>query len=376
MFQKKFLIISSLILVTTISCKWFGSSRKAPTVSVKQGSVSTLITFSVGINKVNDKVIKSADLINGDQNFKIGNASFADVQVRGFQSEISFRAKSKAEFNITAKEKEGTKELILFIKAGEVVFSIKKLNKAENIIVYTPTTKSQVRGTQFKVVVKEDATTSIKVGEGAVEVGKANPALETALNSDEIGEKTKDKIEQAMGKTQVIEAGKETTVTSKEAKDALNDPEIQALLNSPTLKNVQSPTDTVKDDQLAKELAELENKLPESKAVADLKPAVKIEDSKDKADVKKEANEILIITDDGKKTADQIKSDVNNQIQKNSKNLLDTMSKVMNKQTETLILNNGSNVTGIIFQVGNDYSVMTPAGETKYDSSLVQGYKF
>lgn len=337
--------------------------------------VSTLVTFLIGEAKINGKIVNLSDSNRGDQLFKIEKNALMDIQVFGFQSKILLRSKSSTEFNLYAREIAGKNQLNVFVKKGEVLFSIEKLKKGDEVYVYSPLSKTKVVGTQFKVIVKEDASTSIKVGEGSVQVNPSNPALEILSNSDSLSPEKKTKIDTILGDNATVDHGNEIQLSKSSIKTALADPELIQLLESPTLKKIDNIVDKPIDMDLKKELSILETKLD---TVAKQSVPIKNIETKqtDSKEIVKEANQIVNLENVENKNKETLKSEVKNAIKSNTPELLNTMSQVLGKKSETIILKNGQQISGLVYQSGTKIIVKTPTDSKTFNDSEISGFRF
>jgi len=337
--------------------------------------LKTLITFKLGEVKKNGEEVSLGDFIEGDQVFSVGRSSFLDLQVSNFSSEVSLRSRTPSEFSIYARKRGEILQLNIFLKKGDLLFSVKKLQKNEEVVVYSPTMKSKVLGTQFKLIVKDDASTNIKVADGQVQVNQSSPALEAISNSNAVSEDKRKTIANMLGEGKVVEVGKELTVTKSNLKETLKDPELIQLLDSPTLQNVNIPTETSQDANLQKELADLEKKIQDTKVGEPTKVALEIKET-NTSDIKKEADQIISVADSSSRNKEDIKKTLDESIKANTPVLLNTMSKVLGKNSETLVLKNGQTITGIVYMIGSGYVVRTPNGDSKFTESQISGVRF
>jgi len=348
------------------------------TVVKEKVSINYIVTFAIGKATANGKPIRSGDLISGEPKFFVPGSSQVDIQITGLQTEVRIRIKSGTELHFYSRIKGDNLELVSFIKKGDLLYSVGKLNKGEAIVALTPLTNTGVRGTQFKVLVKEDGTSSIKVAEGMVATSYSTPALEALSNSDKVNAKTQGEINGVLGKPTIIEAGKEVSVNKKEVDTALkNDPELTALLNNPTLSKLNDPSALPKDPALESHLAEYEKKYATlEKTPEPSEQKLTIAESKETEAIKKESSEIVAITLDGKQSEAEIKKAVQDNIKTKSAELTKTVEKVFGKSSETLKLIDGTKVRGVIIQQGGDYIIQTPEGEKRYKEDQVEGFVF
>lgn len=373
-------IMLTLILILA-TCKELGKTKPEGNKAVKENlSLSYIITFAIGKATADGKPVKSGDVLTGEPKLMIPATSQLDVQVKGLQTDVKLRIKSNTEIQFYARKKNGISEFLSFLKKGIVLYSIAKLNKEEGIIALTPLTRNVVRGTQFKVVAKEDGTSSIAVGDGSVQTSYSTPVLEALSDSDLLSPKSKQEVDAILEKSKVIEAGKEITVNKKDAAPILDDPELKALLDSPSLQKIDAPVTIQKDEALEKHLAEYESKHAEiqkdkEQLAKKADDALKLTDNKDTT-VKKESEEIVAIKTDGKESSDQIKKAVEENIQQKKNELIGTMEKVYGKGSETLRLRSGGSVRGVIFERNGIFIVNTPEGEQTFSDSQVSGYSF
>jgi hypothetical protein len=259
-------LMTILILLLT-TCKELGKSKpETNTAAKEQLTLSYVVTFAIGKATADGNLIKSGDVLTGEPKLMIPATSQLDIQVKGMQSDVKLRMKSGTDIQFYARKKNGISEFLSFVKKGSVLYSIAKLNKEEGIIALTPLTRNVVRGTQFKVVAKEDGTSSIAVGEGAVQTSYSTPVLEALSDSDLLSPKSKQEVDAVLEKSKVIEAGKEITISKKDAAPILDDPELKALLDSPSLQKIDAPVAIQKDESTRKAFSRLRSQsTPKSK---------------------------------------------------------------------------------------------------------------
>ncbi len=347
------------------------------TVAKEKVSINYVATFAIGKVTANGKPLRSGDVISGEPKFIVPSASQVDIQITGLQTEVRIRIKSGTELHFYSRVKGDMLELVSFIKKGDLLYSVGKLNKGEAIVALTPLTNTGVRGTQFKVLVKEDGTSSIKVVDGVVATSYSTPALEALSTSDKVNTKTREEINGVLGKPIVIEAGKEVSVNKKEVDTAIkNDPELTALLNNPTLSKLNDPSALPKDPALESHLAEYEKKYAALEKTPESDQKLIIAESKETEAIKKETSEIVAITLDGKQSEAEIKKAVQDNIKTKSVELTKIVEKVFGKSSETLKLIDGTRIRGVIIQQGGDYIIQTPEGEKRYKEDQVEGFVF
>ncbi len=375
------IILTLLILILT-TCKELGKSKPETHATAKeQLTLSYVVTFAIGKATADGKPVKSGDVLTGEPKLTIPATSQLDIQVKGMQSDVKLRMKSNTDIQFYARKKNGISEFLSFVKKGSVLYSIAKLNKEEGIIALTPLTRNVVRGTQFKVVAKEDGTSSIAVGEGAVQTSYSTPVLEALSDSDLLSPKSKQEVDAVLEKSKVIEAGKEITISKKDAAPILDDPELKALLDSPSLQKIDTPVTIQKDEALEKHLAAYEAKHAEiekdkEQLAKKADDALKLTDNKESLEIKKESTEITQITLDGKQNAAEIKKAVDENIKGKKEELIKNIEKVYGKGAETLRLRNGGVARGVIFERNGVFIVNTPEGEQQYSDAQVSGYSF
>lgn len=373
----KKIAVAALIIPTL----FLNNCKKSNTGSSdeKRGSVlkpvSLVATFTVGKPTADSKGLKSGDVLESEPKIIVPNSSLLDLQINQFETGIILRIKGGSEVFLHTREKGGHKELLCFVKKGTVLLSINKLNKSESVIVYSPTSRSEVRGTQFKIAVKEDGSkSSVAVSEGSVEVAFSNPSLESVYSSDSVPEKTKAQIGKLLNNTVVVEAGKEATLAKTDFNQILDkDPELKALLDNPVLNRTIDPAQTTQSQELDKVLTEIETKLaisiPEEKKDA----AIPLADNKEKDAIKKESSEIAII-DLKEKSKTEIAKLVSENIAQKHNIYMKSVETTLGKRLETIKLTNGKIISGVIFMQGETYHVTDPGGEKTYEDSEVEEY--
>lgn len=340
-------------------------------------------TLAIGRVQADSKTIKSGDLFKERVKFVVPDTSLLDIQVKGLQSDVKVRAKAGTEISFYSRKKNDVLEFIAFVKKGKAIFNVEKLNKNENLFVYTPVSRNQVRGTLFDVLVTAAGNTDIRMGSGSLESQITNLALDVMTETDILPEDARKVIGGVRTINKIIEGGSEYQITSGDADKVLRALGMDEVADSPEFKTAGFFMDHKADEKnVANVLLEYSKNymskdqkqvLESTQKIAD---ALQIKNTKDVEILIKEANEIVQIGLQENSTEEEIKKAVENKIKTNKDSLQTTVEKVYGKGSETLILRNGTKIRGVVDQRGNTFIVKTAEGQIEFPGSQVKGYAF
>lgn len=367
----RLMAISSLFAFTvSLGCGLFESGSDLPEPG-QEMDLTAVVLLATGQVSADGQAIRSGSIIKSGQLLKTGPNSFCDLQVRGSETSAMIRLKSNSELTLTGRQFGEKKEILAELKKGNGMFDLDKITQGEDFRTTSPTAVASVRGTKFEVSVNADST-SIEVLEGKVSSRPRIPALENL--PPDVRERSRivhDSVEGLKQKEVVLEPGKKI--------------EIQAVKVSPEVEEAarkameaQSSGDPKKAQEVARTLDESVAPKEESirKAVEQTTPVVP-EDIPEplKKEKLEEYNELIRIEKEKLKGDDvsQVVTERNNQ---NQGKLMKRIEKVFNKPSETLVLNNGARVSGVVIQVGGTYYVYTLNGQVAYPESQVSGIEF
>ncbi|MCB1169453.1 MAG: FecR domain-containing protein [Leptospiraceae bacterium] len=309
--------------------------------------------------------------MNSNQIVRTGSNSFADLQVRGSESGAMIRIKQNSEFSLSGRKFEKKKEIIAELKKGNAMFDLNKLPVDEDFHATSPTVVAAVRGTKYALQVQGDST-RVEVFDGSVAARPRIQALEDL--PPEVRERSKvvnDALEELKKKEQVLEAGKATDVEavelSPEVKKAVDEAEAASGLEDPArAEEVARKLDTaLEGNKGAIDEGIQKYSAPPAENIADPELKEKLE----------EYNELIRLEKEKLKD-ESVKEAVQQRNAQNSGQLMRRIEKVFNKPSETLVLNNGGRVSGVVIQIGSVYYVYTVNGQLAYPESQVSGIEF
>lgn len=383
--NRKFLILKSgivCLILLLLTCRKTDSVQDDKLV-ITSAQLTFVSTLAIGRVQADSKAVKSGDLFKERVKFNVPDTSLLDIQVKGLQSDVKVRAKAGTEISFYSRKKNDVLEFIAFVKKGKAIFNVEKLNKSENLFVYTPVSRNQVRGTLFDVLVTAAGNTDIRMGSGSLESQITNLALDVMTETDILPEDARKVIGGVRTINKIIEGGSEYQITSGDADKVLRALGMDEVADSPEFKTAGFFMDRKVDEKNAanvlleysKNYMSKDQKqiLESTQKIAD---ALQIKNTKDVEILIKEANEIVQIGLQENSTEEEIKKAVENKIKTNKDSLQTTVEKVYGKGSETLILRNGTKIRGVVDQRGNTFIVKTAEGQIEFPGSQVKGYAF
>ena len=363
------ILIALLALVLTSGCGLFDSA--AGPKPGQELPVSAVILFSTGNVSVDGQPASSGTVVSSDQIVRTGSNSFADLQVRSSESGAMIRIKQNSEFSLSGRKFEKKKEIIAELKKGNAMFDLNKLPLDEDFRAASPTVVAAVRGTKYSLQVQGDST-RVEVFDGSVAARPRIKALEDL--PPEVRERSKvvnDTLNELQKKEQILEAGKATDVKavelSPEVKTAVEEAEAASGLEDPArAEEVARKLDTALEEKKAAIDEGIQKySAPPAESIADPELKEKLE----------EYNELIRLEQEKLKD-ETVKEAVQERNAENSGQLMRRIEKVFNKSSETLVLNNGARVSGVVIQIGSVYYVYTVNGQVAYPESQVSGIEF
>ena len=344
-------ILGVSVLVVIFSLLFYKQTKQSTAhkpLEQEKVALKYIVTFSIGKSTVNGTLIKSGDILKDKPMIEVPANSQLDIQVSGLQADVRLRIKSETNIQFFTRTRDNVIEFVSFITKGKTIYSIPtKLYKGESVLVFTPYTKNEVRGTTMVVGYRDNMSSYYtSVVEGAVATSLSTATLVNLLD-DKLEPVIDSKFEPKM-----IEEGKEIKISLKDANDILTNP-------------------VFKDQQTAYEI-------PNTLKV-EVTVALKIENNAD-ITIKTEAEEILAIDIKGGEDETQIKKAVNTEIDKKNKILLNSLKKFYDKKLGFLKLKKGNKeIEGIILynpKKDSFYKVITPRGENFFKVEDVESARF
>jgi hypothetical protein len=380
---KSILFWTSSILILSLSVCKDSSSSKADAIVITPASLSYIATLSLGKVSLADKAVKSGEVFSDKPKLLVGDASLLDVQVKGLASDVKIRVKGGTDIQFYSRKKNEILEFIVFIKKGKAIFNIDKLNKNESVIVYTPISRNQVRGTMFDVVVNNLGDTSLHMGNGSVESAFTNLALDVMTETDLLPPDARRVVGGIRAVNTILESGNELNITSGDAEKVLRGLGLDEVANSPEFKTAGFFMDARLDEKNAANVLLEYSKGFMSKdqkqileSTQQIANALQLKNTADVETLIKEANEIVQIGLKENSSDEEIKQAVEEKIRANKDSLQTTVEKVYGKGSETIILRNGTKIRGVLDQRGNTFILKTAEGEVEFPGSQVKGYAF
>ncbi|MBL8022091.1 MAG: FecR domain-containing protein [Leptospirales bacterium] len=364
-------------LPLVLSCK--GSSEGA-----KSANVSALVLFKVGTVQVSGKAVETGSIIQAKETITVGPQSLVDIQVRELDSSVTMRLQQNSSMVLSALQDSNGVTLSPKLTQGTVMAQVKKLNAGESFHVRLPSAVAAVRGTRFEATIDGTGNAQVAVHDGKVAVRPRSGVEDLPAGVVEKTPELKSVVEKCEKSETVVESGKSAVVDSKSAdrlideaglKPVLQDPAMVALLNK---ENATEQDAKTAQTLLAKHFEDPAKKDQVKSAVEKPIPAPQIKDVKPD-DMKrrlKEYEEFVSIEQAKAKDNAGAAAAVKERNSAVRDQQLSRIEQIIGKSAETLVLKNGTRVRGVIFQTGQDYTVLTPEGTQTYLEAQVSGMEF
>lgn len=343
-----------------------------------------VILFVIGEVTTSGKKLALGDRLTIGEVLETGPKATADLQIIG-ESETVIRLKEKSVFELKKYMEDAVLVHQATLSQGSALFTVKKQQKNESFRVRTPTMVAGVRGTQFAIQTGDKGNSKIEVLEGSVAVkpridvaealgeegmnqlGIQNPVSEVVLEvgkSSEVTQKDIDKIEKSSGLAEIKKLPEIKAITESIEKSD-NPEERRTQIKAELAVAVQKPQ--------IQEIVKEKEKLPPPKPfIVEVKKVPENE-------VQKQIQEFQeLIAVEQKKLEKQIdsKSIVQERNKTMEKVLMARITKITKKSVEKLILKDGKEIEGVIFQDDDFYYVLTPQGTEKIPEAQVEGLGF
>jgi hypothetical protein len=378
MFQTRIALWAALLIVICAGCK---REEKAPAVKTDVRAAALLV---VGDVKSKDRVLKTGDLLHGDDEIRVGAASMVDLQVKGTQA--TMRIKENSVVRISALHAAGRKQYTLNVDSGRILVNLPKRSEGEDFRVVTPAAVASVRGTKFDVYVFSDGKSKTVVFEGSVTTRVRISELESLPPELLENSQALRKVVQTLAeKERVVEAGQESTVTHYVV-DASLKAQIDQVRANPTVQEVMkrpmTPEEARKaaadiDRDLADRLADIQTAIQQAHPEAVVEVKAREPTPREGFPVENEFDEFKAVPDESladDKAAAAIAQ--RNQDAEVRGPLLMRIERVTGGKLDKLSLKDGRVVEGAVRQVGEDYLVTTPEGSELITSSQVAEIRF
>jgi len=381
--NKKILQFSYAIVLTTFLFADCKKSENQTKLVITPANLKYVATLALGKVSLSDKVVKSGEVFTNSAKFKVSDTSMLDLQVQGLQSDVRIRAKAGTEISLYSRKKNDILEFIAYVKKGKAIFNVEKLNKNESILVYTPVSRNQVRGTLFDVAVNLAGNTDIRMGSGSLESSMTNLALDIMTETDFLPEDARNVISGVRTVHRIIEGGSEYQITSGDADKVLRGLGLTEVADSPEFKEAGFFMDAKLDEKNAANVLLEYSRMFMSKdqkqileSTQQIANALQLKNTADVATLIEEANEIVQIGLKENSSDEEIRMAVEEKIKANKDSLQVTVERVYGKGSETIILRNGTKIRGVLDQRGNTFILKTAEGEVEFPGSQVKGYAF
>ncbi|HNL71249.1 MAG TPA: ankyrin repeat domain-containing protein [Leptospiraceae bacterium] len=312
---------------------------------------SGVILALVGDVTVGNKKINVGDIVEENQTIFVGKKSYCDLQVKQSLSNFTIRVRENSVFSLKFKEKPDENVYSGFLKFGSALFKVGKVFSGERIEVISPTAIAAVRGTIFDTSVANDGSTKLNVQEGFVQTRIRAPEAEDDTTIEDTIE-MKRLTENLERNAQLVPYGYSVETSPKNQRDVLQKMDAENLVKRAKRKEYSTTS-----------IQEVNLKCSE-------KPKLKkgIEESSVKRS--REESESLIGIDGSKLRNTWDRSDLLNLIQnrKVSQDSSNARAQVI-RQPEKIKLKNGSVITGSIYQLDNQYFLISEQGEQKINEA-------
>ncbi len=372
------LALTALILVFCAGCK---QEQRGPAVKTDVRAAALLV---VGDVKAGSRALKTGDLLQGDEEIRVGAASMIDLQVKGTQA--TMRIKENSVVRISALDTAGRRQYSLSVDSGRILVNLPKRSEGEDFRVVTPAAIAAVRGTKFDVYVFSDGKSKTVVFEGSVATRVRISELESLPPELLENSQALRKVVQTLAdKERVVEAGQESTVThyvvdaglKAELDQVRANPSVQEALKRPMTPEEARTAAAAIDRDLADRLAEIQRTIQQSHPEASVEVRAREPTPPGGYPVEKEFDEFRAVPNESladDKAAAAIAQ--RNQDAQVRGQLLMRIERVTGGKLDKLSLKGGRVVEGSVRQVGEDYLVTTPEGSEMIMGSQVAEIRF
>lgn len=376
MFPRKMALFAVLLLVCAF-CK----EQRGPAVKTPVRAAALLV---VGDVKAGSRVLKTGDLLQGDEEIRVGAASMVDLQVKGTQA--TMRIKENSIVRISALDAGGRRQYSLNVDSGRILVNLPKRSEGEDFRVVTPAAVASVRGTKFDVYVFADGKSKTVVFEGSVTTRVRMTELESLPPELLENSQALRKVVQTLAeKERVVEAGQESTVThyivdaglKAELDQVRANPAVQEAMKRPMTAEEARTAAAAIDRDLADRLADIQRTIQQAHPEASVEVRAREPTPVEGYPVEKEFDEFKAIPDEAladERAAAAIAQ--RNQDAQVRGQLLVRIERVTGGKLDKLALKDGRVVEGAVRQVGEDYLVTTPEGSELITSSQVAEIRF
>ena len=302
-------LISSII----VTCKVEKSEKTAGSHGIVIFQIGMVKIHKSGSNEIVDAQIK--DILKENDIIKTGSNSFVTIQ---FQEKGVIKVQEKSTIKLNKIFNQGKAEL--YLKRGEVLSKIERLQKGDKFLVKTPTAVASVRGTEFIAQYNRGKST-VAVSKGKVSVGK-----KSALNNSTEDTSYENETVINEGSTAVVDDKGLEDEKSKEVKFNIRPMKEIEKLKAKQISEMKIIKDVEKKDK--KELINLNKELIKKDKKIDIKLKPQIRQQK-----------------------------INNLMRKKKKSLAE-IKEVFNRIDE-ITLYNQRVIKGAIISRGKEYKILT-----------------
>ncbi len=383
--------IRALIALTSVVILNFSlpqcKQARAPG-QIDEVDVRGVVLFKVGDVKLNDKQIEVGDLVSGDFEIKVGPQSLCDLQIKQPELAVTMRIKANTVVVLSAQARGASTVIRPSVRIGRLMLRTGKLGPGQEIEVSSRTAMASVRGTDFEMNVTKQGG-GVTVVSGKVAVRPRIPALENF--PADVVEKSPAlrKVVAALQKQEVVldKGGFLPTDTKYTDRIMKAVPGLKKLLDSPALKAVAGKSKV--DPAAAQAAAQaLESGLKEADLAGKIAAATE-KDAKDNPpkpviikdeELRKklqEYNELISMEQEKLRNAEDPKAAVEEFNKKRRPALLKQIARIMDKDQITVVLKNGTKVSGVLVPAKDgEYLVLTPEGTKRFPRSQVSHVEY
>ncbi len=378
------LALALLFLFPLLSCgKSDSNETRKPVSAGSSVKAQAVVLFTVGNVMVDKKHASVGDIIQDGTWISVGRRATCDLQMRSTESSVVIRLTDNSKLRFDARKMGEKTGVSLNLEQGRALASIEKLSSNEEIRVVTPAAVASVRGTKFETNVKASGETTTIVVDGKVatrvrikEVEELPPAV---IANSKVLTNVVNNLEE---KEVVLEPGKKVTIHAQSGDRLLNEMHgvKEALASDEVMKSKNEKLSETElaaignsVDQKVKDESEVKSAISGSKEIQLESKSVTDPEMKRK---RKEYNELIQLNQESMRDDTKVAYAARKRNTENEKQLQKRIETIFNKSSETLILKEGQKIYGVVYQVGQDYEVMTVNGKVLIKGSEVSGFAF
>ncbi len=350
-------------------------------------NMPAVVLYKYGKVRAANQAVKAGTIIKGGSLVKVGKRSVCDLQIRNSRARIVLLMKANSELLLSAREYKDRTDLRFMLRKGRVSINVEKLQATEHVYVFTPSTSIRVKGTQLAVAADEKGT-HIQVFSGAAEVRPRLPVL--GRLPAEVRERSPFILalnRTLAGTADIVDAGRQKSPNNEALKAKLMKiPEYRAMIESHQIKALLGK-ELAEGESTAAALKILNGNTTRTHKIAEgirtYEPGYNVDYPTTKInapDIKQAKEEFLDLR--GLSAGELAKSDA--ELDKKLKTynkarrekLIVRMEELSGRAAQTVVLNSGRKIRGIIDTTDGDYKVYAPEGNYRFSRDQVKSLEF